>query len=465
MMQCDPNKSQVGKIMRVAIIGAGPSGLVAAHELVERGMEVHVFERDAQVGGLARTLHVLGERVELGPHFVVTQDQVPAEKTIFSYFEEQAQPYQRRSRIYLDGVYYEYPPRALDILRKWGIGRSFAAFLSLLWHRVLPGDRQPNAYNHVRRALGRTLCDAFFASYSEKLWGVPCDQIDESYARALIGFEKFSLGNLLTRLRSTGNAQFHQDCIYPKGGIGGAWERLKNAIEVRGGRFHMQASITSLTVEGHRVSGLVTADGREHVFDAVLSSAPDALMLRMLPQAPAHLLASLQDVRARKLALLYVKLRNTDVVPDHTVYLYSSGVRAVRASNFNRFRSVSGEGVVLLEYWLSPTDALCENVPALERIGLADLAEAFGVSQADVLGTHVTYIPAAYLVPDPGLAGIREAIRACLDGYEGLYRMGRGNQDLFNFGVVQSMRDGMVAAQRVASRDLHAGRRDGRLTA
>lgn len=42
----------------VAILGGGVAGLSAAHELVERGFQVHVYERKAALGGKARSLHV-----------------------------------------------------------------------------------------------------------------------------------------------------------------------------------------------------------------------------------------------------------------------------------------------------------------------------------------------------------------------------------------------------------------------
>src|SRR5438046_2688049 len=42
------------------ILGGGVAGLTAAHELIERGFEVSVFERKNQFGGKARSLSVPG---------------------------------------------------------------------------------------------------------------------------------------------------------------------------------------------------------------------------------------------------------------------------------------------------------------------------------------------------------------------------------------------------------------------
>lgn len=54
----------------VAIIGAGVAGLSAARTLVERGVEVELFEASDRVGGRVRTTHAAGAPIELGPEFV-----------------------------------------------------------------------------------------------------------------------------------------------------------------------------------------------------------------------------------------------------------------------------------------------------------------------------------------------------------------------------------------------------------
>jgi len=43
---------------RVAIVGGGVAGLSAAHELIERGFEVHVYERRSFFGGKAASYRV-----------------------------------------------------------------------------------------------------------------------------------------------------------------------------------------------------------------------------------------------------------------------------------------------------------------------------------------------------------------------------------------------------------------------
>ncbi len=53
---------------RVGVIGAGPAGLAAAYTLGKLDVPVDVFEAGSAVGGMARTIPLWGQKVDLGPH-------------------------------------------------------------------------------------------------------------------------------------------------------------------------------------------------------------------------------------------------------------------------------------------------------------------------------------------------------------------------------------------------------------
>ena len=54
--------------MKIGIIGAGPAGMTAAYELTKAGIEVDVYEQQDTVGGMAKTIDLWGQKVDLGPH-------------------------------------------------------------------------------------------------------------------------------------------------------------------------------------------------------------------------------------------------------------------------------------------------------------------------------------------------------------------------------------------------------------
>jgi oxygen-dependent protoporphyrinogen oxidase len=59
--------------MRVCVIGGGISGLTAAYRLLQRGVEVELFEGSSRVGGLLGSEHVDDTVVETGPDSILTE--------------------------------------------------------------------------------------------------------------------------------------------------------------------------------------------------------------------------------------------------------------------------------------------------------------------------------------------------------------------------------------------------------
>ncbi len=56
---------------KAVIIGAGPAGLTAAHELLKRGggqYQVTVLEESREMGGISKTVNYKGNRMDMGGH-------------------------------------------------------------------------------------------------------------------------------------------------------------------------------------------------------------------------------------------------------------------------------------------------------------------------------------------------------------------------------------------------------------
>ena len=54
----------------IIVIGAGPAGLTAAHELLKKSdeMEVIVLEESQEFGGISKTVKYKGNRMDMGGH-------------------------------------------------------------------------------------------------------------------------------------------------------------------------------------------------------------------------------------------------------------------------------------------------------------------------------------------------------------------------------------------------------------
>src|SRR5215469_18916372 len=58
---------------RIAIVGGGLSGLAAAYQLAQEGVEFSLFEASDRLGGIVETVHRDGFVIECGPDSWVTE--------------------------------------------------------------------------------------------------------------------------------------------------------------------------------------------------------------------------------------------------------------------------------------------------------------------------------------------------------------------------------------------------------
>jgi protoporphyrinogen oxidase len=166
----------------VAIIGAGPAGLTAAYLLSKQGLSVTVIEKDpVYVGGISRTVEHGGFRFDIGGHrfFSKSQEVVALWNEILPDDFIQRP---RMSRIYYEGKFYSYPLRAFEALGNLGIIRSSLCMLSFAKAKAFPNKNVKSFEDWTINQFGHKLYSIFFKTYTEKVWGMPCDEMSADWA-------------------------------------------------------------------------------------------------------------------------------------------------------------------------------------------------------------------------------------------------------------------------------------------
>jgi protoporphyrinogen oxidase len=166
----------------VAIIGAGPAGLTAAYLLTKKGYSVTVIEKDERyVGGISRTVEVDGYRFDIGGHrfFSKSKEVVDLWNEILPDDFIQRP---RMSRIYYEGKFYSYPLRAFEALFNLGIIRSTLCMASYAKAKVFPNKNVRSFQDWTVNQFGHKLFSIFFKTYTEKVWGMPCDEMSADWA-------------------------------------------------------------------------------------------------------------------------------------------------------------------------------------------------------------------------------------------------------------------------------------------
>src|SRR5260221_85618 len=247
-------------------MGRGPAGLTAAWELLSRSeIAVTVVEMTAEIGGLAGTVNYKGNRIDIGGHrFFSKSDRVmswwldvlPLQSTasarpVIAYHgrrrevesrvgggdpERNDQVFllrQRRSRIYYLRRFFNSPVTlSLDTLAKLGPLRSLRIGLSYLRSALFPIRPEESLEEFFINRFGRELYLTFFKSYTEKVWGVPCDRISAEWGAQRVkglSLRKALFHALSTPFRSRDLAQKGTETslidqfLYPKFGPGQMW--------------------------------------------------------------------------------------------------------------------------------------------------------------------------------------------------------------------------------------------------
>jgi protoporphyrinogen oxidase len=424
----------------IAVLGAGPAGLTAAYTLARLQRPGVVFEADGTVGGIAKTIEFNGYRFDLGGHRFFTK-LAPIERL----WEEMLGPdfltRPRLSRIYYDGQYFAYPLEARDVLGRLGLVESLLCGFSYLATRSRRHPPAETFEDWVTTRFGRRLYDAFFRTYTEKVWGIPGSEIRSEWAAQRIKNFSFSHAVFsLLGLRRKHVTTLIEEFRYPRLGPGQMWEAFRDRVVEDGLEVRTKERVAAIYHDGVRVNGLRTrwnGTQTEWDVDAVLSSIPlSDLVLSLDPQAPDHVRAAAKRLRYRDLCLVCLMVDQPQPFPDNWIYLHDPSTRAGRVQNFGAWSEdmvVPGTTCLGVEYFCFEGDEIWELTDE-QAVALAteELARIGLVDPAHVVDGVKVRVPKAYPMYD---GAYREAVDACrsyLEGFENLKTFGRNGLHRYN---------------------------------
>jgi protoporphyrinogen oxidase len=426
------------------VIGAGPAGLTAAYALAQKtSARITVLEGDDVVGGISRTVQYKEFRFDLGGHRFFTKLK-PVQKLWRDVLGDQFIRVPRLSRIFYNGKYFDYPLRPMNALTGLGLWNAALIVISYLkWH-YRPYPVEENFEQWVTNRFGRRLYQAFFKTYTEKVWGLPCTEIRAEWAAQRIqglSLARAVLNATQLNKRDRDIKSLIHEFDYPRLGPGQMWEMCRDAVIAKGHRVLMQHHVTELRFKDGQINEVVasTAQGPQ-VFQAdhVISTMPLRTLVRNIsPAPPAETLAAAEGLSYRDFLVVALMLRRENVFPDNWIYIHTPGVKVGRIQNFNNWSAamVPAQGITCLgmEYfcfkgdglWSSSDDVLAAQAAAeLESLGLA--------KQSDVVDARVVRVPKAYPIYDSVYRDHITRVRAFIDPIPNLHTVGRNGMHKYN---------------------------------
>lgn len=475
---------------KVIVIGAGPAGLTAAYELLDKSpnFDVTILEETDSMGGISRTVNYKGNRMDMGGHRFFSKvpevnewwEKMLPTQGAYSYDDKKLKRKarlkkggpnpektdrvmlirNRLSRIYFKSKFFDYPVSLkASTIKNMGIGTTFlvgCSYLKSVVHK-LPEDSLENFY--INR-FGKKLYSMFFENYTENLWGRHPREISAEWGAqrvkglSIIAILKDIFGKTFKKNNRKIETSLIEEFAYPKLGPGELWEITANEIKEKGGQIITNAKVIGIERNSKNIiTHVIYEKGGKKIKvtgDYVISSMPIkdlVASMKKVPSKVAKIATGLpyRDYMTVGVLIPKLELKNEtniptigNIVPDNWVYVHDRNVKMGRFQIFNNWspymvKDIENTVWIGLEYFCNEGDSLWNladdkfaNMAIKEMLKIGMIKNT-----SDVIDYHVERVRKAYPAYFDTYSQI-DTVRQYLDNIPNLYCVGRNGQHRYN---------------------------------
>ena len=453
----DSTLAEVSAEAPIVVIGGGPAGLTAAYELTRQQENAIVLEKYDKVGGIARTENYRGYHFDMGGHRFYTKS-APVQQMWQEVLGDDFLRRPRLSRIFYQNKYFHYPLKPFNALL--GLGpiegvRIVASYLR--WH-LFPYKEEETFEQWVTNRFGKRLFETFFKSYTEKVWGIPCNELKAEWAAQRI--KDLSLKTAITAMFLKPQETIKtliEEFDYPRRGPGMLWTAVQDRIVEQGGQVQLNSNVVGIHREGQRITGVtVEQNGRTEFVPgrSFISSMPLAQLIQWLdPPPPPHVLEAANQLDYRDFLTVCLIIKKPNLFPDNWIYIHDPSVQVGRIQNFKNWSADMVPDLATtslgLEYFCNEGDDIW-NMPDAELIALGTREiSKIGLAQSeDVVDGAVFRVEKSYPVYDSDYETSLDVLKAYVATLENLQTIGRNGLHRYN-NQDHAMLTGMMAVRNL----------------
>jgi protoporphyrinogen oxidase len=287
--------------MKYIVLGAGPMGLMTAMELLKRGHEVDIYERDDRIGGMSATFDFDGLEIERYYHFICKTDYPLFDLLRELNIEDMLHWVDTKMGFFYNGKLYKWgTPIALLMFDGLGLIGKFRYGLHALRAKGVkdwrPYDRII-ATRWIKKWVGQRAYEVLWKS----LFDLKLFEYAENISAAWIGTR-------IKRVALSRRNVMQESMGYLEGGSATLLNKMERFILDKGGRIHLRSGIDRVNVSGNKVTGIVV-NGENIPCDAVVSTAPIQYVPHLVPDLPADFAAKVNAIKNIPVACVILKLK------------------------------------------------------------------------------------------------------------------------------------------------------------
>lgn len=337
-------------VLKIAVIGAGFTGLSAGYRLSQEGHEVTFFEKAAGIGGLASAFPVGMDYLDSFYHHIFVTDSELLDLARELSINDKIHWYEPKNAIFSDDRIFPFTT-PFDLIRFSPISLISRIRMGLL---VLGSkyikDYKPfeniTAKEWIIKRSGRD-------SY-EKVWGPLLRSKFDKDADNVSGtwiWNKFKL-----RGSSRGRSKVKELLGYMDGGFVVLAKALEEKIRDNGGSFCLDTTVKELRKASEDLWEVITDKGTK-IFDSVLFTAAPELLARICPILPENYKKSLEAIKYKANLCLTLELSES-LSSYYWITISQEGlpfVLIIEHTNLVGMRGY-GSGIVYLSRYIDASD-------------------------------------------------------------------------------------------------------------
>ena len=404
------------------VLGAGPSGLITAWKLLEAGWDVKIIEKNNISGGLCRSWKHKGFIMDTGPHIFHTPD-----KLLKNFWKKHFKDLLIEGKFSCKNVkgknfdeFYDYP-LSIEGLNQFDKDRKSKIEKEL--KKCNENDQRYKAKNYreyIDSFIGPTLRKMFFEKYPEKIWGINTKLMTPDWAPNRIKFRNKIL------------PFYHEQYVaVGKYGTGAIYDRIKNLIKKKGGKFFLNETVKGFKFNENKIFEIST---NKKVYkiktnEVVISTLPISITSRLLGKK--------NNLKFRGICSVYLFYNKKQILPKdhHWLYFDSEKLlfnRITENKKLTKFVAPKNKSYLTAEITYSQgdkfsklsSDEVIKKVK--DQIGLTGL-----VDNKMLIDVSINYEPYVYPVQFADYKNEVVRVKSFVESFDNLFSIGAGGE--FNY--------------------------------